>query len=372
MADAKMLGILFSNMHDDALSELTLHRTMGSVPFGGRYRLVDFALSNMVNSGIKDVGIITKSNYHSLMDHLGAGREWDLARKIGGLTLLPPYSRTGTGIYHGRLNALAGILGYIQASKSPYVALCDCDLVCNFDFKDMLKAHIDSGANITVAYTVREIEDGEKDNAVLAVGKNNMLRDIYWNPDVQGDQEIYMNIAIINKDLLVHRVTNAVAQNKTDFYRDVIAEEAENGRVDCYRFDGFCDRIHNMESFFQTNMELLKADVRKELFNVQRPIYTKVRDEVPAKYGLQAKVMNSLVADGCIIEGQVENSIIFRGVKVGKGTVIRNSIIMQGTTIEDGAQLDYVITDKDVLIKDGRKLAGYLTYPLYVPKGRQI
>ena len=127
-----------------------------------------------------------------------------------------------------------------------------------------------------------------------------------------------------------------------------------------------------MESFFQTNMELLKADVRKELFNVQRPIYTKVRDEVPAKYGLQAKVMNSLVADGCIIEGQVENSIIFRGVKVGKGTVIRNSIIMQGTTIEDGAQLDYVITDKDVLIKDGRKLAGYLTYPLYVPKGRQI
>ena len=150
MSESKVLGIVFSNMHDDRMGDLTMVRTMGSVPYGGRYRLVDFALSNMVNAGIRDVGMITKSNYHSLMDHVGSGREWDLARKIGGLTILPPYARAGAGMYRGNLDAISNIYAFLASSKAKYVLLCDCDVVANIDYNAMLAEHEESGAGISI------------------------------------------------------------------------------------------------------------------------------------------------------------------------------------------------------------------------------
>ncbi len=367
MAD-KMLGIVFSNMHDTSLGDLTLHRTMGSVPVGGRYRLVDFPLSNMVNSGVHDVGIITKSNYHSLMDHVGSGREWDLARKIGGLTILPPFSRTGSGMYKGSLEALWGVMGYIRSSTAKYAILSDCDIMANVDYRDVLRSHKEAGVGITVIYTRREIEESDTDNVVLNIGKDGLLGDLMINPDLQGDQNLYLNMAIIDRDLLVRLVTDAVSRGRYSFYQDILQTQAQADQVNCYRFEGTCCRIHCMESYFRANMMLLDREARAQLFDPRRPIYTKVRDEVPARYGLKASVSNSLVADGCIIEGQVENSVIFRGVRIGKGAVVKNSIVMQGTVIEDNAELSYVVADKDVLIRDGRKLGGYLTYPLYLPK----
>ena len=371
MAD-KMLGIIFSNMHDTSLGDLTLHRTMGSIPVGGRYRLVDFPLSNMVNSGVRDVGIITKSNYHSLMDHVGSGREWDLARKIGGLTILPPFSRTGSGMYKGSLEALWGIMGYIRSSTAKYVILSDCDIMANVDYLDVLKSHKAAGTGITVVYTRREIEESDKDNVVFNIGKDGLLGDVMTNPDLQGEQNIYLNTAIMDRDLLVRLVSDAVSRGNYSFNQDILRVQAQADRVNCYRFEGTCCRIHCMESYFRANMMLLDREARAHLFDPARPIYTKVRDEVPARYGLQASVANSLVADGCIIEGKVENSVIFRGVRIGKGAVVRNSIVMQGTVIEDNAELGYVIADKDVLIRDGRKLGGYLTYPLYLPKQTHV
>lgn len=364
----RMLGIVFSNMHDASLGDLTLHRTMGSVPVGGRYRLVDFPLSNMVNSGVQDVGIITKNNYHSLMDHVGSGREWDLARKIGGLTILPPYSRAGSGIYQGILEALWGAVGYIRSSTARYVILSDCDTIANVNYLDVLASHKVSGVGITLVYIRREIAEGARDNVVLNIGKDDRLGDLMINPDLQGEQNLYMNMAIIDRDLLIRLVTDAVSRNHHSFHKDILQVQAQADQVNCYHFNGACCRIQCMESYFRANMTLLNKEVRRQLFDPQRPIYTKVRDEVPARYGLKAMVSNSLVADGCIIEGQVENSIIFRGVRIGKGAIVRNSIIMQGTVIEENAKLSYVITDKDVLIRNGRDMGGYLTYPLYLPK----
>ena len=333
MSESKVLGIVFSNMHDDRMGDLTMVRTMGSVPYGGRYRLVDFALSNMVNAGIRDVGMITKSNYHSLMDHVGSGREWDLARKIGGLTILPPYARAGAGMYRGNLDAISNIYAFLASSKAKYVLLCDCDVVANIDYNAMLAEH--------------------------------------QSADARGEQDVYMNAAIFDRELLLRLAVDGVSHGKYSI-NEIIQDQARSHSVYCYKGHGWFYHIHNLTEYFVANMALLDEKVREELFLPERPILTKIRDEAPAKYGLSSNVKNSLVADGCTIEGTVENSIIFRGVKVGQGAVVKNSIVMQGSVIDDNAQLDYVILDKDVLIKDGRRLAGYLTYPVYVPKKSHI
>ena len=362
MSESKVLGIVFSDMHDDKMGDLTMVRTMGSVPFGGRYRLVDFALSNMVNAGIRDVGMITKSNYHSLMDHVGSGREWDLARKIGGLTILPPYATKGSaaGQNRGNLEALAGIQGYIASSKANYVLLCDCDIVANIDYNAMLAAHEEKGAGVTLLCGRYDVAPHHGEDLVLSIQEDGFLRDAFQSAD-----------ALFDRELLLRLVADGVSHGKYTL-GEVIRDQAKAHTILCYKQEGWFYHMHNMVEYFEANMALLDAKVREDLFRPERPILTKIRDEAPAKYGLSSSVKNCLVADGCTIEGTVENSIIFRGVKIGQGAVVKNSIVMQGSVVDDKAELDYVILDKDVLIKDGRRLAGYLTYPLYVPKKSHI
>ncbi|MCI8653561.1 MAG: glucose-1-phosphate adenylyltransferase subunit GlgD [Angelakisella sp.] len=373
MSESKVLGIVFSDMHDDKMGDLTMVRTMGSVPYGGRYRLVDFALSNMVNAGIRDVGMLTKSNYHSLMDHVGSGREWDLARKIGGLTILPPFATKGSaaGQSRGSLETLAGIHGYIASSKAKHVILCDCDIVASIDYQAMLAAHEEKGAGITLLCGRYDVAPHHGEDLILTIGEDDFLRDAFQSTEARGEQDVYMNIAIFDRELLLRLVADGVSHGKYTM-EEIIRDQAKTHTILCYKQEGWFYHMHSLTEYFEANMALLDAQVREELFQPERPIFTKIRDEAPAKYGLSSSVKNSLIADGCIIEGTVENSIIFRGVKVGQGAVVRNSIIMQGCVIDDKAELDYVILDKDVLIKDGRRLAGYLTYPLYVPKKAHI
>ena len=371
MSESKVLGIVFSNMHDEKMGDLTMVRTMGSVPFGGRYRLVDFALSNMVNAGIRDVGMITKSNYHSLMDHVGSGREWDLARKIGGLTILPPFARAGAGMYRGNLDALNGIYAFLASAKTQYVLMCDCDIVANIDYKAMLAAHEESGAGVTILCGRYDVAPHHGEDLVLSIQEDGFLRDAFRSAEAKGEQDVYMNTAIFDRELLLRLVTDGVSHGKYSV-GEILQEQGRAHNVFCYKQEGWFYHMHNMVEYFLANMALLDEKVREELFLPERPILTKIRDQAPAKYGLSSSVKNSLVADGCIIEGTVENSIIFRGVKIGQGAVVRNSIVMQDTVVDDKAQLDYVILDKDVLIKDGRRLAGYLTYPVYVPKKSHI
>ena len=371
MSENKVLGIVFSNMHDEKMGDLTMVRTMGSVPFGGRYRLVDFALSNMINAGIRDVGMITKSNYHSLMDHVGSGREWDLARKIGGLTILPPFARAGAGMYRGNLDALNGIYAFLASSKAQYVLMCDCDIVANIDYKAMLAAHEQSGAGGTILCGRYDVAPHHGEDLVLSIQEDGFLRDAFHSAEAKGEQDVYMNTAIFDRELLLRLVADGVSHGKYTM-EEIIRDQAKTHTILCYKQEGWFYHMHNMAEYFLANMALLDEKVREELFLPERPVFTKIRDQAPAKYGLSSSVKNSLVADGCIIEGTVENSVIFRGVKIGQGAVVRNSIVMQDTVVDDKAQLDYVILDKDVLIKDGRRLAGYLTYPVYVPKKSHI
>lgn len=369
----KILGVIFANMHEDVIPELTRRRTMGSVLFGGRYRLIDFALSNLVNSGVSEVGVITKSNYQSLLDHLGSGREWDMARKNGGLHLLPPFSSISSGMYRGRLEALYGISDFIKCSDADYVIMTDCDVVTSLDYNAVFEAHVKSGADITAVYSSANltIDEAEHGN-VLGIDDSGRVNNVLINPQISGECNVALNSYIISKDLLMSIVMDGAAKGIYSFAKSILQDKCSNYKIMAYKHDGYFSKITSIKTYYDANMALLDTACRRKLFPENAPVYTKIRDNPPAKFAIGANVKNSLIADGCIIEGTVENSILFRGAKVGKGTVIKDSIIMQDTVIGKGCHVECMITDKIVNITDGKILTGSKNYPVYVGKGAQI
>lgn len=368
-----VLGLIFASLHDSTVVELTKQRTMGSIMFGGRYRLIDFPLSNMVNSGITEVGVITKSNYGSLLDHLGTGREWDLARKKGGLNLLPPFSQNNDGVYRGRLEALNNVWSYVRNSKCEYVALSDCDFVANVNFADVIKYHKETNADVTVVYgKYRYNEESGSGVDVLQMDEENHIKSVLIDPQIAGECNICMDMYVMRKDFLAKIVKEAAAQSQYSLIRDCLQARCNEFNFMGYEFKGYFSRIDSVKSYYEANLALLKKENRDALFQKNAPIYTKIGDNGPVKYGLESKVSNSLIADGCIIEGTVENCVLFRGVKVSKGSVVKNCILMQSTEVGEGCQLTSVIADKNVEIEDGRVLTGSDSYPVYIGKNAKL
>ena len=349
-----VLGLIFANMHEENLPELTKARAMASVPFGARYRLVDFPLSSMVNSGISQVGIITQAKYYSLMDHLGMGSEWDLARKTGGLHILPPYGRSDNGVYRGRLEALAGAAEFIHESGAEYVIMSDSNVVANIDFKPIIEFHEKKGADITCVYG-KGVYDADRTSrfTVLGVDDNDVVYDVLSRPSISGEVKPTLNIYVTRRDFLENIIRESECRSLYSFETDILQHKLHDFKIFGYKYDGYFACISSFADYYAHSMELLSdASARDALFNVKdRPIYTKVRNSVPAFYAASSSVRNSMVADGCEIEGSVENSILFRGVKIGKNATVKNSIIMQDTVIGTGVQLDCVITDKNVVIR---------------------
>lgn len=368
-----VLGLVFANMHDTTLGDMTKNRTMGSVMFGGRYRLIDFPLSNMVNSGISEVGVITKSNYQSLLDHLGSAREWDLARKKGGLYILPPFGNVESTLYRGRIEALYGAMSFIKHSRAKYVILSDCDVVTNIDYKPIVAAHIESGADITaVAHTGVYSSDEIKTSTVFNVDADKNVTSVLINPDISGTCTTSLNVFVMSMDFLIETVNDAMARGNVSFERNILQEKCRELKIKIYEYDNYFSKLNSPESYFKSNMALLNPENARKLFVPKRSIYTKVSDNAPVKYDLDSKVSNSLIADGCIIEGEVENSVLFRGVKVGKGAKVKNCILMQGTVVGDNAELNYLITDKNVSICENHILTSSPQYPMYVGKGASV
>lgn len=368
-----VLGLVFANMHDTTLGDMTKNRTMGSVMFGGRYRLIDFPLSNMVNSGISEVGVITKSNYQSLLDHLGSAREWDLARKKGGLYILPPFGNVESTLYRGRIEALYGAMSFIKHSRAKYVILSDCDVVTNIDYKPIVAAHIESGADITaVAHTGVYSSEDIKTSTVFNVDADKNVTSVLINPDISGTCTTSLNVFVMSMDFLIETVNDAMARGNVSFERNILQEKCRELKIKIYEYDNYFSKFNSPESYFKSNMALLEPENARKLFVPKRSIYTKVSDNAPVKYDLDSKVSNSLIADGCIIEGEVENSVLFRGVKVGKGAKVKNCILMQGTVVGDNAELNYLITDKNVSICENHILTSSPQYPMYVGKGASV
>lgn len=367
------LGLIFSNIHDQENFDITRHRTIASTPIGGRYRLIDFALSNLVNNNISKIGVVTKNKFQSLMDHVGSGKDWDLARKRGGLTILPPYGIT-YDYYNTRLEALKAILGYIDASSEEYVVLTDCYNVCNIDYRKVFDQHFKTGADITCMYRNRIVQDDDyKPVNVFTINEDNRIIDMNAYHSFTGVANTSIDTWIMKKALLSSLVHNAIKNQYRSFNRDILKENLKTLKIYGFNFTDYFGSISSMRSYYELNMDLLNPDIRNELFNQQgRSVYTKVRDSAPTKYGKNALVHNSLIADGCYIDGVVENSVIFRGTTIKQDVEVKNSIIMQGTKIGNGSKLNYVISDKNVTISDGTILHAAKQNPLYIKKGEII
>ncbi|MDD4851436.1 MAG: glucose-1-phosphate adenylyltransferase subunit GlgD [Gemmiger sp.] len=370
--NANALGVIFANTYDNLVPELVAERTMASIPFGGRYRMIDFVLSSMANAGIDNVSVIVRKNYHSLMDHLGSGREWDLSRKRGGLNIVPPFAERSVKMYSGRVDAVANILTWLNGRKERYVILSDAFTATNFDFDDLLTTHIKSGADVTVVYNRAEIPDGAKnDNYTLQV-KDGRVTELLTNDYRPGVQNLSMNIYVIERESLIQLVRDAAIRGLVYFERDILARNLSLLNVQAYEFTGYVARIADMKSYFDENMRLLDNANVDELFNPANPIYTKIRDDNPTRYLTGSKAKNCLVADGCVIEGTVENSVLFRGCQVKKGAVVRNSVLMQDTVIEENTSVEYVVTDKNVHITADKQLIGTDSFPVFVAKNHSV
>lgn len=375
----EVAGLIFSNIHNSLIPELTNVRTMASVPFGCRYRLVDFPLSNMVNSGITKIGIITHNNYQSLVDHIGTGKDWDLARRSGGIKILPPFITTyedsnGGRLYTSRLEALMGVSNFISRCQEDYLVLSDCDGICNIDLSEVLAYHIQTGAEATIvtrrAFDRSEVTEHSK---VIAADEDGRIVGMASYMREEMPVEISTNIMVLNRMFLMNLISDAGAHGYTDLYRDIFAKRMAKEKMVRYLYRGIYIPITSLESYFVNSMKLLDPSVRNGLFNVEnRPIYTKLRNSAPTRYAKAAKVVNSCVADGCVIEGTVENSVIFRGVHVGKDTVVKNSILLQDTFTGNHVSLNCVVADKNVLIRDGRVLSGHQSMPFFIAKGGMI
>ena len=368
-------GLIYTGEANARLRELTFSRSVAAVPFGGRYRVIDFLLSDMVNTGISNVGLITQRNYHSLMDHLGSGKEWDLHRKRDGLFILPPFvTKDNTGMYRGTVDAIRSVLGYVRRSTQRYVILTGSHTLYNTTYDAMLRQHIETGAEITIMYNVeREFNRADQfDDLRLTMDETGRVTDLSLDPYFPTSSFRGCDAYIMEKERLEYLVEEAASHGEYDFMRDVLVKNVDKCRIYGWRYDGYVARLDSVSTFYKHNMELLDPAIRMDLFNPRTPIYTKVKDEVPAKYTDTGRVRNSIVADGCIIEGEVENSVLFMGVHVCKGAVVRDSILMQACYVGESSTLSNVVMDKGVLILNGRNISGYKTYPVIIRKGTTV
>lgn len=367
-----IMGILFASGNESKLNELTLHRTTASLPFGGRYRLVDFSLSNLVNSGITTIGLITRSNYSSLMDHIRMGRDWDLNRKNSGIAVFPPFVlNTSREVYKGKIEAIFTILDFLRKAKEDYVVVSNSNLAANIDFDDMYAKHIEAEADITIL--CKEGKTTTSRRVVLNKDTKNTIRDMYISESSSSDEKlISLNAYLVQKDFLIKIIENAYARGLVDFEKDVLFKLVETGKLFAYEIKEYAAIIDDIKTYYGESMKLFDYDVRKQLFNENNKIYTKVKDSMPTIYQNNAKVKNSLIADGCVINGTVENSILFRNVKIEEGAVVKNSIVMETGTVKKNSSLQYAITDKNVTISENRNISGFITYPIVIVKGKTV
>lgn len=366
-------GLLFTQNNIYNLRELTEPRCLSSTPLGGRFRLIDFMLSNLVNAGVSDVGVLLQSRYQSLLDHLGSGKDWDLARHSGGLRLLPPYSLSNgenPRVFLGHMDTLAEVLPYLKEIRQDYVLIADGDIALNLPLEEVYQRHIASQADITLVCSPRYTGDPSA-TVYFQVAEGQEITDVISCPSQASGME-YLNIFLLSKELLIRLVQYCASHRLYSLRKDVLPKLHHYFKLTPYVFEGFAIRCTSVASYYESSMALLRPEVRKDLFHPERPIRTRDRNEPSSYYAPGSDCRGAMVADGCIIEGTIENSIVFQNVRVDKGAVVKNSILFKGTHICAGAQLSQVITDKSVTVQPNTTLAGTAQHPLVLAKGSTV
>lgn len=369
------MGLILTGWKKPELKELSYIRSVSAIPVGGKYRAIDFVLSNMVNSGIKNVGVLTQYSFRSLMDHLGSGKEWDLDRRYDGLFIFPPsLSGDDSGWYRGSADAIYNNLSFLKRSNEDYVIISQGNGIFKMQMDGMLEFHKSKNADITLAYRKMYDYDPEELSkiGIINIDQDGRVTDLQEKPLHPASGLGSIGMYMIKRTLLISLLEECMAHGEYDLVKDILIKKLDKIRVYGYEFKGYWRNINSVKSYFRYSMEMLDPEIRKELFIDNGKIYTKVKDEAPAKYNEEAEASNSIVADGCFIEGKVENSVLFRGVTVGKGAVVRNSIAMQGSVVESGASIDYVILDKNVVITKGKYLKGDADWPVVVGKNSVV
>lgn len=368
----RVLGIIITGGRKESMGELTMKRSVAAIPVGGKFRAIDFVLSSMVNSGINKVGVVTQYSFRSLTDHLGSGKEWDLDRRHDGLFMFHPYLEgEGSGWYKGSADGLHNNISFLQRSKEEYVVLTMGNCIFTMDFKDLVESHIASDADLTVMY--RDMSDlGAEDLksfGMIELDANNKITNFQEKPlDPQGTLAS-TGVYILKRTLLIKLLVESYSMGRHDFVKGVVIHNLDNINVKGYEFKGYWRSMNSIQAFYKCNIEMIEPEVKKELFDTKGRVFTKVKDETPAKYNEEAHVRHSIISDGCIIEGEVYNSVLARGVKIGKGCIVKDSVIMQDTVLEEGSKIEYVILDKNVTIDAGKSLKGEEHYPVVVGKG---
>jgi glucose-1-phosphate adenylyltransferase len=364
------MGIINLSEREDNIKELTYNRPIAAVPIAGRYRMIDFTLSNLVNVGVQNISIFTQNKYRSLLDHLGTGKAWDLDRKNDGLFIMTPMFNYYTlGIYRGDMENFKNHIDYIHLSKQNNIIMTSSNMVCNLNYDDVIKHHNETGADITMVY--KQVDNCTEDFKycnTLTLDESGRITDVDINLGQKSEGNISMDMFIMKKALFLDIVHTCVSRGDCDYFKDAVHKNIDKFKVHGYKFEGYLACVNSIQSYYRTNMQLLDLNVSKELFFKNGLIYTKVKDEPPTKYEDNANVTNSLVANGCIINGEVENSIIFRSVKIKKGAVVRNSIVMQNCIIEEDSLIRNVILDKSVKITKEKQLKGDENYPILIEK----
>jgi len=368
-----VMGIIFAN--DANMGGLSDKRTMGSIPFGGRYRQIDFHLSNMAAAGIRHIGIISRQNYQSLINHIGSGEEWGLELEEGGMEFLTPYAMSASHSYRGKLENLYNAMSFLNyGPNDEYVIMADSAILCNIDLNSVLNAHIDSGKDITVV-TKAGIANGTKQlDLAIKLDEQGEIADLAVDYVAPKDYLASMDLFVLSKGLLKKLVNECIARNLFHMDRDLVLGSWQKGEIsiNVYQFPGLAMFNETIEEYFRHSLSLLDSDIRHDLFYYNHPVYTKVRDRVPSYYGENAQIDNCIVADGCFLEGSVSNSVLFRQITVKEGAKIENCLIMNDTLVGANCELKYVILDKDVVVQPGAKLIGTPTNPIIVKRGEIV
>ena len=362
-------GIIHAYNASPNLRELTERRTSSSLPFCARYRLIDFPLSFMVNAGVRDVGVIMQRDYQSLLDHLGSGKDWDLSRRSGGLKQLPPFglADSHTGEYKGTMEALTAVASYIEHIPQETVIMSRGDIVANVNLQKVVDQHNASGAEITAVCT--QAVPAQIHHRFLT-GPESFATHLLCRRRGAGPGLASMEIYVISKSRLLELMSYCSAYNKKHFHRDALLDYLEKGgKVYVYEHKGYTAHIDTVRDYYKVSMDMFNYNNRMELFAPSHPIRTKERSDVSTYYGPHAYSKNSLVADGCYIEGEIENCILFRGVRIEREAKLKNCVIMQDTIVGASSKLSYVICDKNVVVSRDTVLSGNARLLITVPKG---
>jgi glucose-1-phosphate adenylyltransferase len=352
----KTVSMILAGGEGTRLTVLSEARAKPAVPFAGKFRIIDFTLSNCVNSGIYTVGVLTQYRPHSLNEHIGIGKPWDLDRSRGGVRLLQPYQqRKGQHWYAGTADAILQNMDFIWESRADTVLILSGDHIYKMDYMPMLEHHWATGAALTIGVMPVPIEETDR-FGIMQVDEDQRIVQFYEKPKERDKGNLAsMGIYVFSAVSLERRLAeNSKETPRTDFGKDVIpAMIAAGDRVMAYRFEGYWVDVGTVDSYWKTNLDLLRPDSALDLYTDQWPVHTRSEERPAAKFGPQSKVVSSMISNGCVIRGMVVNSVLSPGVYVSPGAVVKDSVVMNDTWVGPGALLDKVVIDKQVMIGAG-------------------